>query len=305
MSLALIAPGRDGKAFADCLHQLQPGLDIQVWPHLSSPDTVEFAVCWQPPADAFKPLTKLKVVQSLGAGVDGLAPLLPPGVTLCRTVSEHLKRDIRDYVLLAILANQRQWQTLAQQQRHQQWQQTPYRRTGTVGVLGLGELGRFVAEQLAQWGFSVKGWSRTPKVISGISCFAGIKTLGDFAGELDYVVCLLPLTEQTQGLLNRDLFQKLKKAAYLIHAGRGAQLIEADLLEALANGQLSGACLDVFNQEPLPRQHPFWRHPQITITPHTASITSSQDLAAAVYQNYLAMHHGKALNHVVDQTQGY
>ncbi|WP_417355330.1 2-hydroxyacid dehydrogenase [Gallaecimonas pentaromativorans] len=305
MSLALVLPGRGSEGLAKRLKALDEQLDIQLWPDCPAPQTVAFAVTWQPPAGALAQFPNLKVVQSLGAGVDGLAAELPSGVTLCRTISPNLKTDMRDYVLLAILAEQRQWQATANDQTNQHWQQRHYRRGGCVGVMGLGELGGYVAGQLAGLGFSVKGWSRSPRQLPGIDCFSGEAALGEFLTGLDYLVCLLPLTPQTQGLMNSAFFAQLNSAPYLIHVGRGAQLDEQALLAALDGGQLRGACLDVFIQEPLPRQHPFWRHPTITVTPHNASITSGNDLARVVYQNYLAMRQGTALNHVVNSTLGY
>lgn len=257
------------------------------------------------PAGALQSLPQLEVVQSLGAGVDGLAQQIPLGVRLCRTVSPSLKSDMRDYVLLSILAEQRQWDAMSKDQAKHHWQPRHYRRGGTVGIMGLGELGQAVASGLAALGFTLKGWSRTPKELDGVQCFDGPEQLGAFLGELDYLVCLLPLTDQTRGLMDRDFFQRLGKAPYLIHAGRGPQLVESDLLAALDNQWLRGACLDVFHQEPLPAGHPFWAHPRIRITPHCASVTSGKELAKAVYHNYLAMRQGLALNHLVDTTQEY
>ncbi|WKE65301.1 glyoxylate/hydroxypyruvate reductase A [Gallaecimonas kandeliae] len=305
MSLAIIMPGRNGEGLAERLKALDGGLDIQIWPDIERPEAVEFALCWQPPQGVLGDFPALKVVQSLGAGVDGLTEAIPLGVTLCRTVSPSLKTDMRDYVLLAILAEQRQWDAMAADQAQGHWQPRHYRRGGVVGIMGLGELGQAVAAGLAGLGFQLKGWSRTLKRLPAMETFHGPEQLEDFLADLDYLICLLPLTDQTRGLMDSGFFAKLGKPCYLIQAGRGPQLVEADLRSALDQGLLRGACLDVFDVEPLPPSSPLWQHPRVRITPHCASVTSGKELAKAVYHNYLAMCQGLALDQVVDPEQGY
>lgn len=305
MSLALIMPDRNGAGLVKRLQTLDSQLDVQIWPAMTRPQDVRMAVCWQPPAAALTSLLSLELVQSLGAGVDGLVESIPAGVTLCRTVSPSLKSDMRDYVLLAILAEQRQWAAMATAQRARQWQPQRYRRGGTVGIMGLGELGQAVTQTLAGLGFTVKGWSRQHKTLAAVECFAGSEQLPTFLAGLDYLVCLLPLTADTHGLMNHTFFQQLTQPTYLIQVGRGQQLVESDLLYALEQGQLRGACLDVFASEPLPTDSTLWQQPGITITPHCASITSGKELAAAIYKNYQALLAGQAPAYPVDLTQGY
>ena len=174
-----------------------------------------------------------------------------------------------------------------------------------IGIMGMGQLGADAARKLVQLDFKVAGWSRTPKSIDGVESYAGNEALDDFLSRSDVLICLLPLTAVTRGILNRGLFQKLPAGAYLINVARGAHLIEEDLVTALDAGHLSGACLDVFQTEPLPPDHPFWSHPNIMITPHISSITDPLAVMPQILDNYRSMKTGKPLKHVIDVDRGY
>jgi glyoxylate/hydroxypyruvate reductase A len=174
-----------------------------------------------------------------------------------------------------------------------------------VTILGLGELGRCTAGMLASIGFEVSGWSRSRKSLDQCTCYAGPEELGEAVGNADYVVCLLPLTPETRGILNRDLFSSMKEGAYLINAARGGHLVVDDLLDALYRGKLSGAGLDVFEQEPLPQDSPLWRHPRVLVTPHIASVSPDQDMVDYILENYRALRNGTPLHHLVNPALGY
>jgi glyoxylate/hydroxypyruvate reductase A len=171
--------------------------------------------------------------------------------------------------------------------------------------MGLGTLGEAVARRLKSFGFETRGWSRSAKAIDGVTVFAGTDRIADFLDGLEILVCLLPLTPETRGILNADLFRHLAKGAGLINVGRGAQLNEADLLQALDSGQLAGASLDVFATEPLPEGHPFWRHPRILVTPHLASDVDPESAARAIKQQIDRLEAGLGLEHLADRKRGY
>ena len=174
-----------------------------------------------------------------------------------------------------------------------------------IGILGLGTLGKEVAVTLNKIGYQVKGWSRTSKVINGVQCFYGDDGLHSLLSNVDILICMLPLTAQTRGILNSDLFSRMKRGAYLINAARGSHLIEKDLLDAIDSGQISGATLDVQSIEPLPEDHPFWSHPAIKITPHIATITIAKSSAQEVAENWTRLANGEELLNVVDFQRQY
>ena len=174
-----------------------------------------------------------------------------------------------------------------------------------IGIMGLGQLGADAAQKLSALGFKVAGWSRRPKDIAGVNSFNGQAELVEFLSGSQILICLLPLTAETTGILNRRTFEHLPPGAYVINVARGQHLNEKDLMAALDSGQLSGACLDVFEVEPLPPDHPFWRHPQIKVTPHISSLTFSKAVAPQIIENYRRSQTGKPLLNAVDLERGY
>jgi glyoxylate/hydroxypyruvate reductase len=174
-----------------------------------------------------------------------------------------------------------------------------------VGIMGLGHLGSDAAVKLRALGFAVSGWSRTARQMESVRCFAGAGELESFLAQADILICLLPLTPATEGILNRETFSKLPRGAYLINAARGDHLVEEDLLDALESSQVGGACLDVFRKEPLPESHPFWKHPCVTLTPHVASLTYPKAVAPQIVENYRRVRAGKPPLHAVDIGRGY
>lgn len=309
MALMIIAPDTKVTSWVKHLSRLEPGIDIRVWPDTGNADDIEFALSWQHPPGEFKKFANLKCIASLGAGVDHILadPNLPAGVPITRVVNHSMAQSMSEYVVLVVLNHCRQFDTYRAGQSQKKWQpRIPLLAADMrIGIMGLGQLGYDAAKKLSTLGFPVSGWSRTPKKIKGVDCFAGAQTLKTFLSQVRILICMLPLTPLTKGILNQKTFNRLPTGAYVINVARGAHLIEADLLEALDSGQLSGACLDVFTAEPLPPDHPFWEHPRITVTPHISSITFPRAVAPQIIENYRRSQTGKSLLNVVDPQRGY
>lgn len=311
MSVLIIAPGLKSEWWESELLQQDPNLDVCIWPNVGDPNSVEYALAWKPPAGALATFPNLKVVFSLGAGVDHLFtdPGFPQHAVVSRVVDPYLTAGMREYVLLHVLRAHKNQPALNQQQRDHVWddraQELRQADEQTVGILGLGELGRNCAEALTTLGFDVAGWSRTPKDIPGITCFNDRGGLDAILGRSHILVCLLPLTPETESILNADLFSKLPRGAHLINAARGGHLVEDDLIPALESGRLSHATLDVFRIEPLPDSHPFWDHPRITVTPHNASITDPRSVGRQIVEGIACTQRGAAVPNTVDMTLGY
>ena len=309
MSLTIICPGRDMSGWISALKDRVPQLKIEVWPDIADPAAVEFALVWKHPAGILTGFPNLRCISSLGAGVDALLQdkELPAGVPLVRIVDDELKQSMAEYVCLGALQHFRQFDEYREQQAECTWQARPLRHIGTmrVGILGLGELGSHVGGKLAGMGFAVQGWSRSAKSCEGITSYYGDEGLAAFLAVTDILVCLLPLTPATRDILNSKLFRQLPTGAYLINVARGEHLVEEDLLAAIDAGHLSGALLDIFKSEPLPQDHPFWRHPRIRVTPHIASITNPESAILQILENYHRTLSGQPLLNQVDSQRGY
>ena len=309
MALMIIAPDTKTTSWVKYLSKLDPDIDIRIWPETGDADDIEFALSWKHPHGEFKRYKNLKCIASLGAGVDHLLadPDLPAGIPIPRVVEHSMAQSMSEYVILAALNHCRQFETYRSDQSQKIWKpRIPLLATDKrVGIMGLGQLGKDAAGKMHALGFPVSGWSRTPQNIEGVDCLAGSDALGVFLSQSRILICMLPLTPQTRGILNLQNFNRLPAGAYLINVARGEHLIESDLLSAIDSGHLSGACLDVFNEEPLPPDHPFWEHPKIIVTPHISSITYSKSVAPQIMDNYRRSRTGKALLHVVDPNRGY
>lgn len=307
MSIALVLPHRDPADLASALRRELPDTPVEVWPRISDPDAVRMAVAWHQPEGVLPGFVNLELISSFGAGVDGLLfdRSLPRDVPLARIVYPGLVDQMGEYVAAVVLAARRRLWEYHDAQRAREWQPLDVTAGSAVGILGLGALGRDAAARLHALGFRVLGWSRSPKRLDGVESLTGQQGLRDMAGRSDYLVCLLPLTRDTEGILARDLFDAAKPGCFLVNVGRGAHLVEADLLDALEDGRLRGACLDVFADEPLPRNHPFWRHPSVHVTPHVASITDPVAAAAHVAEDYRRLENGEPPQHPVAADRGY
>lgn len=299
----------DPKEWLPELKKHMPDLEIEVWPDVKDRARIEAILVWLPPAEGGISLfPNLKMIQSLGAGVNQLdLKSLPRHVPLARLVDPGLNVSMRDYCVWATLRHYRGLDTHAEHQPLKKWVYyiPPPKSAVNVGVMGIGELGGEVARAIADLGFSVRGWSRTPKTIDRVACFSGADGLKEFASKTDILICLLPLTPETRGILARPLFEMLPKGAKLINVGRGGHLAEADLIPAIESGRIASATLDVFATEPLPPEHPFWTHPKITVTPHVAAFGAAVSAAPVVVENLRRAMAGKRLLNQVDIDKGY
>ena len=297
-----------GAEWARFFAERAPHLPFRLWPDIRDPAEVRYLVAWVPPDDIAATFPNLELVFSVGAGVDQFdATKLPPHIPLVRMLEPGIAETMVEYVTMAVLALHRDLLHFISQQKQQVWREiriTPAKRR-RVGVMGLGQLGQAVLERLEAFGFPRLGWNRSPREIEGVTYYAGIDTLPDFLAQTDILVCLLPLTDETRGILNADLFARLPRGASLVNVGRGPHLVEADVLAALDSGVLSGAVLDVTDPEPLPAGHPFWSHPRILLTPHNASMTTP-DTAVDYVLDVIARHRrGEDLPGLVDRSRGY
>ncbi|MGJ4993240.1 2-hydroxyacid dehydrogenase [Bradyrhizobium sp. HKCCYLS3077] len=271
------------------------------------PDDVRYLITWKIPADLDR-YRRLEVIFSIGAGVDQFDGAgLPAGIAVVRMVEDGIVRMMQEYVALSVLALHRDWPAYAVQQSEAVWRPLPAVQAGArrIGFLGLGMLAQAAMDRLAPFGFALAGWSRSPRTIAGVETFHGAAQLAGFLARTDILVCLLPLTAETRGLLNAEFFARLPQGAALVQAGRGPQLDTAALLSALDRGHLSAAVLDVTDPEPLPADHPLWRHPKVVITPHVASVTQPQTAAHAVIDNIRRHRDGQPMIGLVDRARGY
>jgi glyoxylate/hydroxypyruvate reductase len=286
-----------------------PDLELRVWPELGDLTEIDAALVWRPPAGLLDRLPNLRIVLSLGAGVDHVFadPSLPPGVPIIRLVDPYMTTAMSEYVQLQVLRlHRREFEYRAQQQARI-WRPLPQPNAEQrrVGVLGLGVLGSDAALKLKVLGFDVHGWSRTERKLPGIHCFHGLDGLGALLARTEILVCLLPLTPATEGILDAALFARLPQGAALINCARGRHLVEADLLAALDSGRLGAAVLDVCRDEPPPPDHPFWRHERILLTPHVAAATHAPTAALAVVENLRRLADGRPLLNRIDRSERY
>ncbi|PMS34988.1 glyoxylate/hydroxypyruvate reductase A [Trinickia symbiotica] len=268
----------------------------------------EVAVCWDPPHGALRTLSNLRLVHAIAAGVDNiLADPELPRVPLCRVVDPVQARGMAEFVLWGVLHFHRQFDRVLANQRDRRWDMPQQRPASdvTVGVMGLGRIGAHVAATVASIGFRVRGWSRTPKTLSGIETFAGSHTLPSFLDGLDVLVCLLPLTRETEGIVGDVVLRRLPRGAKLIHVGRGEQLVLDALVAALSDGHLGGAIVDVFPHEPLPPHDALWGVPNLIVTPHMASAASLDAIAGQVVENVRRLQRNDSLIHQVDVELGF
>ena len=274
------------------------------------PEEITYFSGFRPPPGFLKTLPNLKAMFSLGAGVDGFLrdPELPRDLPLTRFVDPTLMHEMAQYVVMHVLTAHRGQRFFDQAQSESQWRQRMLQRASRdtrIGILGLGDIGSCIATSLLPFDFQISGWSRSRKTVAGVKSFTGEGELPQFLAQSDYVVCVLPLTDATRGIMNARFFAQLPKGAWVINVARGGHLIEEDLIAALDSGHLAGAVLDVFQTEPLPPESPIWQHPKITATPHIAGITDAQAALAYVADCVARCESGRPLDNVVDTAKGY
>jgi glyoxylate/hydroxypyruvate reductase len=285
-----------------------PDLDFRVWPEAGNLEEIEYLIAWQAPPEFIAALPRLEVLFSSGAGIDHVDfSTVPKRVPLVRMVEPGIINGMVEYVSLAVLALHRDFFEYVAQKAARSWNplEVPPASSRTIGVMGLGSLGCAVLDRLASYGFRLRGWNRSPRDIDGVETFTGTPQLHSFLGACDVLVCLLPLTAATEGILGRELFLALPRGAAVINVGRGQHLVDADLLAALDSGHLSRAILDVTDPEPLPVEHPFWTHPRVFVTPHVASMTQPETAAPILLANIRRHQRGETLVGVVDRVRGY
>jgi glyoxylate/hydroxypyruvate reductase A len=314
MTLLVAITGWEVEPWLERFRRLLPDRPVVALGEPFDRRSVHYAATWKHPPGSLAGLPNLEAVFSLGAGVDHLMgdPRLPE-VPVVRVVDPDLTNRMSEYVVLHCLLHLRGQRRYDAQQTRREWRDDrhqPAARDVRVGVLGLGVLGRDAASKLAAMGFDVAGWSRTPKPDAGVPAFHGEEGLGAFLARTDILVCLLPLTEETRGFLNRGLFGRLARdgrlgGPVLINAGRGGQQVEADILACLDDGTLHAATLDVFETEPLPADSALWAHPAVTVTPHNAAMSDPETIGRLVAEQIRRFEAGEPLRDVVDRRLGY
>ncbi|HEX7761086.1 MAG TPA: glyoxylate/hydroxypyruvate reductase A [Caulobacteraceae bacterium] len=308
MTLLYKANPERGQEWRALFAEMAPDVPLRIWPDVGDPGEVRYLAAWEPSLDLIASLSRLEVLFSLGAGVDQFdLRQIPPSVTVVRMIEPGITQGMVEYVTFAVLALHRNMLDYREAQREGLW--APVRVVPAderrVGVMGLGNLGQAVLEQLKSFGFRLSGWNRSPRQVEGVTCHAGAESFPRFLAGCDILICLLPLTPETREILNRETFMALPKGAGVINVGRGGHLREDDLLAALATGQISGAVLDVATCEPLPSGHPFWTHPRILLTPHIASMTQPKSAARALLDNIRRSQAGRPMHGVVRREVGY
>ncbi len=312
MALLFSSKNDDAGRWRDVLATELPDLDFRLWTpaldQIGDAQDIEFVLAWRPKRGVFNGFPNLKCIFSLGAGVDHLIDCdLPPGVPVVRLMDPGLTRGMSEYVLYWVLHHHRRMGDYAQGLRQKHWRQFPQAdtRTRRIGIMGLGVLGLDAAKKLAALEFDVAGWSRGPKDIHGIETFHGDAGFRDFLERTEILVCLLPLTPETAGILNTETLSQLPQGAVVINAARGGHVVDEDMIRALDDGPLAAAVLDVFHSEPLAQDHAFWDHPKVIVTPHMASLTMPETAALVVAENIRRIRAGQPPEPIVDPKTGY
>lgn len=309
MKILLVTDSSQAEYWTEALHAHFPTAEVRAWSPGASCWNADYLLVWQPSEEVFATEKHLKAIFNLGAGVDRLLTLrhLPGNVPVIRLEDAGMSAQMAEYVVYQVVRLTRNMAKLEQQQQTRTWQvQQPIRRREwPVGVLGLGKIGGRVAKALAGLDYAVAGWSRSNRQVDGISCVAGISSLPEFLGHSQILINLLPLTPETRDILDRKHLSLLPRGAVLINVARGEHLVEQDLLDLLASGHLRAAVLDVFRQEPLPPGHPFWRHPAITITPHSAARTLAEETVLQISEKIDRLEQGLEVSGLVDLQRGY
>ncbi len=291
------------------IRELLPEAEVYVWDASGPAVDADYAIVWQPPAELFEREKSLKAVFNLGAGIDGLlaVPNLPPQLPIVRLEDAGMSVQMAEYVLYQLLEASRGMETYREQQREGVWKiHRPIKRSEwPVGVMGLGQIGKRVARTLADLDYRVNGWARSRHELDGITTFAGADNLPGFLQSTRVLVNTLPLTDETRDILNYQHLSQLMPGAVVINVGRGEHLVEDDLLRAIDDGHVARAVLDVFRQEPLPSDHPFWQRPEITITPHISARTLRDATLEQITGKIRAYHNGQSITGIVDTRQGY
>jgi len=315
MAFLFVVPTWPMEPWKAAMNRVAPCLDVRIWPDgMGRVEDIEYVAAWLPPPDVLRKLPNLKVMFSLGAGVDAILkdPTLPPEIPIVRVNDDDLTGRMTEYVVLHVLLHHRQQRRIDANQHLRKWDNFPTHAASalSVGIMGMGVMGRDSATRLHDLGFKVAGWSRSHKAIDGVESFAGTAEFDAFLARTDILVSLLPATPETDGIVNRTTIQKLSRrgpfgAPIVINAGRGRQQVASDILTCLDNGELYAATLDVFAVEPLPADDPFWVHPRVTVTPHIAADSDPEVICAYLNAQIERHRAGLPLVNLVDRARGY
>ncbi len=306
MKILFCASATKAAPWVDALRSALPHATVDEW-HPGAPHA-DHAVVWAPPQQFLDEQPKLKGIFNIGAGVDGLLRLsLPTEALVVRIDDGGMAVQMAEFVCHALIRHFRELDCYEDDVRHGAWsyRKPSNREQFPVGIMGLGVLGERVAQAVAQFEFPVRGWSRAQKDLPGVRCYAGTEQFDDFLAATKVLVCLLPLTPETENIMNAKSMGRLMPGGYVINVARGSHLVEDDLIALLDSGHLAGATLDVFRTEPLPPGHPFWNHPKVTVTPHTAARTLRGETVAQIARKIGAFQRGEPLAGVVDRQRGY
>lgn len=308
MTLLYTSDPARGRVWREIFAAEAPDIGFLEAEDASDPAQIRYLAAWNPSADLIASLPALEVLFSIGAGIDQFdMEALPAHVRIVRMIEPGIAAGMVEYVTMAVLALHRDLIDYGLAQRERRW--APIRLVPAherrIGVMGLGNLGQAALRALAPFGFALSGWSRSPHDLEGVDCYAGQSALAEFLATVDILICMLPLTDETRGILCRGNLSRLPTGAGLINVGRGGHLVERDLLSLLDEGHLSGAVLDVTDPEPLPTDHPFWNHPRILLTPHVASMTRADSSARALIANIRCHIAGAPMNGEIARDLGY
>ena len=302
--------GDDPHEWIAHLHAHLPDLEVRLWPDVGERDDIEFALVWHPSPGELRRCRNLKAIFALGAGVDDVLdpdPYLPEHVPVARLTDSSLSRQMTEYLIYTVLHFHRKMPAYAQMRSERRWVTLasiePAERC--IGVMGTGVIGGAAAQHLATLGFDVLGWTRRPRRIDKVRGFHGRRQLSAFLERTDILVCVLPLTAETRGIINARTLGTLPRGACLINVARGGHVVDADLLAALDSGHLAGAALDCFNEEPLPPDHPYWAHPKVLVTPHIAGEGVVRSMTAHIAENIARSREGRPLLGLVNRDAGY
>lgn len=307
MVVVLHFPGKAGDEWLAAFARTLPDAAVHRWP--DAPAEADFAVVWRPPVELFDRVRIRRAVMNLGAGVDGIVGVrsLPHDVPLVRVEDAGMAEQMAEYATCAVLRAYREFDRYAQSQRAARWTRRARiaKKEFGVGILGFGTLGRRVGEALRPFGFPLAGWSSTRHEVAGVESYAGADELPAFLARSHVLICLLPSTPVTRGLLDRATLGALPVGAHVVNVARGDLVVDSDLLALLDEGHLASATLDVFREEPLPADHPFWNHANITVTPHISAVTLVDETVAQVATKIRALSRGETVSGIVDRTRGY
>ena len=309
MSLAIVFINKDETPWAEALKRKLPGVEVEIYPDIADFEKVEFILAWKAIAGIFEMFPNLKAIQSMGASVSHIYKIfdVPETIAVSRIVDFRLADDMWEFLLGLILKDMKNLDQYALNKAAKNWQPVEYRciHETTVSILGAGKIGMHVAKQLEKIGFKVNIWSRSKKEVENINSYVGLDELKQFLATTDYLIDILPLTEATRDLIDYDFLSQMNPNGIFINVGRGEQLVDHDLISLIDDKKLRGAILDVFHQEPLPLDHPFWTHAKIQITPHVASNTNIETSTELISENYKRLITGENLLHLVSKEKGY